>query len=305
MSLLEFFEDCGVEVYTTGKNVTAGWCNINCPFCDDPSNHLGIRYKDLRVSCWKCGGHSIEDLIIEVAECSYQEAKRLRSTLGAGQVDLSSNVEKTASSVFTTKKTLLPPESSIHFPRLHNQYLKSRGFKYRTLIKKYKLQAVHTIGRYKFRIIIPIYMNNKLVSFTSRDVTDEQEPKYLHARPEEVALKAKETIYNYDSLQKGADAFALEGPVDVWKMGDGSIALLGVRHTETQLKLLMRKEIRTLFIFFDREPQAQRIARRLGRLAAPLVRSVEIVTLQEKEDPGELTFSEVETIKDKLGFRYA
>lgn len=304
MNILEFFEEYGVEVWTEGKNVSAGWCNINCPFCDDVSNHLGIRYNDFRVHCWKCGGHSIEDVISEVAECSYAEAKRIFRTLGAGRVDPPMIVEKTASSVLTTQ-TQMPRESSIHFPKLHIEYLRSRGFKPRQLIRKYKLRAVHTIGRYKFRVIIPIYMHHRLVSFTSRDVTGDQEPKYKHALPEECIFTAKKTIYNYDTLLPGADAFLVEGPVDVWKLGDGAVSLLGVKHTMEQVRLLMKKEIATLFIFFDNDADGRKTARYFARLMAPLVKKVEVVLLEEKGDPGELKFSEVSYLKQQIGFSYA
>ena len=304
MELQEFFEDNGVEVWTTGKNVTTGWLNINCPFCDDTSNHLGICYKDLRVSCWKCGGHTIEELIQEVTECNYKEAKRVRGTLAVGRV-VYPPVDGTTPPVPLQTKTLLPPEASAHFPTLHTQYLKSRGFKYRPLIKKYKLRAVHTIGRYKFRIIIPIYMHQRLVCFTSRDVTGDQEPKYKHALPQESLITAGKTIYNYDTLLAGQDAFLVEGPADVWKLGDGAVSLLGVQHTMEQVRLLSKKDIRTLFVLFDNDADGRRTSRYFGRLMAPLVKDVEIVLLQKKKDPGELTASEVETIKDKLGFRYA
>lgn len=199
----------------------------------------------------------------------------------------------------------MPRESSIHFPSLHIDYLRSRGFKPRQLIRKYKLRAVHTIGRYKFRVIIPIYMHNRLISFTSRDVTDQQEPKYKNALPKECLITVGKVIYNYDTLLPGADAFLVEGPTDVWKLGDGAVSLLGVKHTMEQIRLLMKKKIGTLFILFDNDSDGRKTSRYFARLMAPLVKKVEIIFLEEVNDPGELTFSEVEILKDTVGFRYA
>lgn len=84
MDLIEWFEDNDLEYWTQGKNVTAGWVNIQCVFCDDLSNHLGIRLSDYRVSCWKCGGNTMANVIMAVTSCNYGEARRLLNTLVVG-----------------------------------------------------------------------------------------------------------------------------------------------------------------------------------------------------------------------------
>jgi len=303
MPLKDFFDDYGIEYWDHGKNVSPGWINIQCIFCDDNSNHLGIRPSDLRVSCWRCGGHKINKLIMEIAECSYQESQNiflsLRSSLGAGYQ--ASPLYSTASSSELSKMVSLPQECTKEFPKDHIAYLKNRGFKPEKIIKKYKLQAVHTIGKYKFRIIIPIYMNRKLVSFTSRDITDEQELRYRGASPSECILNPKEVIYNYDTLSKGSDAILVEGPIDVWKLGDGTISILGITYTRRQIIAIKKKKIRNMFILFDRGRKERLMAKKLARILAPLVKSVEVITLNKAKDPGELKVEEAELIKHQLG----
>jgi len=302
MELTEFLDDHGIEYWDHGKNISPGWINIQCIFCDDHSNHLGIRLSDLRVSCWRCGGHKINKLIMGIAECDYQKSKviytSLRSSLGAGYL---SPLYSTASSSELSKMVSLPQECTKKFPKDHIAYLKNRGFNPREIIKKYKLQAVHTIGRYKFRIIIPIYMNKKLVSFTSRDITDEQALRYKGASQSECILNPKEVIYNYDTLSEGSDAILVEGPIDVWKLGDGTISILGITHTRRQIIAIKKKKIRNMFILFDRGKKEIVTAKKLARILAPLVKSVEVVTLNKAKDPGELKVEEAALIKRQLG----
>lgn len=305
MNLIEFFEEYNVEYWDRGKNVSPGWVNIQCvfPYCDDSSNHLGIRLSDFRVNCWKCGGHSTINLIREITGCSYSEAQEILKSLGADDPYLPpKNVDNTSSAF--SDRVILPRESTTLFPTPHKEYLKDRGFNPRKLIRKYKLQAVHTVGKYKFRIIIPIIQNKKLVCFTSRDITNQQDPPYRHGSPHEVIISAKKVIYNYDTVASGGDAFLCEGPVDVWKLGDGAMSLLGVKHTEQQVKLILRKKINRLFIFFDNDKTGRRDARKLGKIMAPLVKKVEVLTLKHKEDPGELTLDEVASIKESLKFNH-
>ena len=47
-------DDLGIDYKLSGKNVTSGWIEVNCPFCGDPSYHLGISPTNL-FHCWRCG----------------------------------------------------------------------------------------------------------------------------------------------------------------------------------------------------------------------------------------------------------
>lgn len=302
MDIFEFLDEYDVEYWTEGNNVSLGWVNICCLFCDDESNHLGINLSNLRVRCWRCGEHYLTDLISEIAQCSTKEAKAIQKALLADRTVEPPILEKEASSA-KRKAVLLPTESTTHFPKMHTEYLEGRGFNPRQIIRRYKLRSCYTVGRYKFRIIIPIYLHNRLVSFTSRDVTDEQDPPYKNASSGEVILTPKRTVYNYDNIQQGGSAILVEGPIDVWKLGKPAISILGVEHTEDQILYLMKKKINTLFILFDNDRAGRKAARRLGRVMASIIKNVELIFLKDTNDPGALTLSEAEFLKRRLGFK--
>ena len=89
------------------------------------------------------------------------------------------------------------------------------------------MKACYTTGKYAYRIIIPIYENGILKTWTSRDVTNKQKERYKAATIEESAYDPVEAIYNIDNVKEYHDAFLVEGPTDVWKMGNGSMCFMG------------------------------------------------------------------------------
>ena len=48
-----------IQWWDHGKNVTDGWINVQCPFCDDHSNHMGTCIVSFMIKCWRCrrGGY--------------------------------------------------------------------------------------------------------------------------------------------------------------------------------------------------------------------------------------------------------
>lgn len=302
MNIFEFLDEYDVEYWTSGENVTRGWVNIKCPFCEDHKNHLGIKIKTLQVNCWLCGSHTTLRFIQKIVRCKWDEAKRILRSLEKDRDYKRGHrftTESRPSDIIKIKDI-----ASSHFPKLHIDYLRDRGFtRPRQLIKKYRLLSCYTIGKYKYRIIIPIYINNAMISFTSRDVTEQQEPKYKHPSLDEVVMSPKKVPYNYDSIITGGDCIVVEGPVDVWKLGDCTTSLQGITFTTEQVVHLSKKNINNLFIWFDNEGKAQRKAKELAMIMAPLVNKIENIKVRGVNDPGELSISDAISIKRKLGFK--
>jgi DNA primase len=304
MELKEFLDDLDIEYWTGGKNVTIGWINIQCPFCDDSSNHLGIRLSDLRVHCWKCGPKNLVRVVREITHKSYKEAKDIVKNIDASYHIPAESKKDRQKLLNYDNFVKIPEESTRHFPKMHREYLRKRGFKPLETIRIYKLRAVYNYGPYAFRIIIPIYKDGLIASFTSRDVSGYGEPKYKHAGPNESAIKAKHLLYGADEITKGGDAVLVEGIFDKWKLGRGSMATLGTMVSGQQMVQLAQMELRKLFIFFDNDRAGRTAARRLSRVVAPLAKQVEIIRLSGKgKDPGELTKEEAYMVMKGLRLR--
>lgn len=302
MNLKDFFEENEVKYWLSGKNVSSGWINIQCLYCNDKSNHLGIRKRDFKCSCWKCGGHYFGDVISKITGCSLKEAKKIMSELKKGTRTKTRRKDK--NDFFYQNEVVLPKEATKEFPKIHLKYLKKRGYNPRKIIEKYNLLSCYTSGRYKFRIIIPIVMNRKIVAYTSRDVTNTQRLRYLTAKESECIINPKEVIYNYDSIKENKDAFLVEGPFDVWKMGDGSFSFLGIKITSNRLINIAKKKINNLYIFFDNDSAGKNAAKKVSRILSPVVKRIHILSLKKYDDPGSLNKIEISRIKRGLDFFY-
>jgi len=300
MDIIEYLEDNGIEVKTSGKNVSPGWIAIKCLFCDDPSEHLGIRINDLKSNCWRCGNHSISKIIKQIENCTSWEARQRIN-------DLKKDIEYQEQELIISQGFHIDPNKIVKietiekgFPKIYRDYLKSRNFKPNLLRRKYNLIAGGNIGRYKFRIIIPIYEQRRLVSFTSRTIIKTEPKKYLNPQPGEYAISPKQCIYNIDSVKK--DCLLTEGPADVWRFGNGAVAIIGLAFTRRQIIILKEKKIRNLFIMMDSERQAQIVAEDIYRLLRPYVKNAEIVESNHKKDLGDFTRKEAKKLREILHF---
>jgi hypothetical protein len=89
------------------------------------------------------------------------------------------------------------------------------------------------------RIIIPIYMNKKMVGFQARAPFDidwklASVPKYYTAR----GTPKRQVIYNFGNMRKRETGIVVEGVTSVWRGGDSFGAILGASVTAKQFELL-------------------------------------------------------------------
>ena len=302
MELIEFLESNNIEYWQGGKNVSSGYINIQCVFCDDTSNHLGINKKSLKCNCWKCGSHTFVDLVMEIKSCSLKDAKEIFKSISKGDFYEENIVEKTD---LTLK---FPKNATKIFPKQHLKYLKKRGFNPNRIIRDFDLYACGFDNQdYKFRIIIPIYQMGKMVSFTTRDITGRADIPYKTAKPSESLIRPKECIFNIDTIRPGKDLILTEGPFDVMKFGQGAICFLGVKLTDERILQLSNKMIDRLFIIYDNDPMTktgQKSSKRIFEVLKFHIRKIVVVSLNKHKDLGQMSFDEIQELKRSLNFNY-
>ena len=309
-SIQELLDEYDIEYKTSGKNISQGWIGLQCPFCDDHSNHLGIKLKTYLFKCWRCGPKSASETLSAITGEDIGICKRMMLHLYGHTKSIpfyfpekGTEKQRRVSEIIRGGAVAkLPPEATSRFPELHKNYLRSRNFPPLRTIRKYKLKAVHSVGKYMFRIIIPVIMFGRIVNYTARDVTGTQEPKYMNADSLDVALPRKQCIFNYDTISPGSDAIIVEGPMDAMRLGDGACCFFGVSYTPEQLLLMKKKKIRKLFIIFDSDQTGQRTARDLAVTLSPMVQYTEKILLTKIKDPGELTPEQARLLKEQLMF---
>jgi len=293
--IISYLEDRDIEYWTDGNNVTEGWVNIQCVYCDDDSNHLGINlspYNDTHFfHCWKCGERgNITRLVSTIEHCSFIKAKSILE-------QYNTNTEYKKEKPTKVLKTLLElPHHTTAIPPEHEKYLIGRGFNPQELIEKYGLVFSTYAEKYRFKIIIPIYMNKQLVCFNTRGLNNKD--RYEACPNEEAVIPIKQTIYNIDTVKD--IAVIVEGPTDVWKLGDGAIATWGTAYAREQILLLAKKKIKLARVLFDPESNAQKQANRLAQEIGGFIPTVKVHELTNYEDPGKIPQDEAKQLMNIL-----
>lgn len=299
MNIIDLLSQNQIEYWENGKNVSQGYVNIKCPFCDDTSNHLGIRLTDLICNCWKCGPKSIMAVLQSILSMTYSDAKAMIQSLDHRAIIKPKLISRPVST-----QLKLPAEATKDFPTKHLQYLTDRGFDAKRTIVKYNLYANGFEGDYRFRIIIPISMDRKIVSFTSRDISGKSKIKYKTATAQESIIDPKQCIFNYDKIKPFQDAILVEGPFDVMKIGDGTFCFLGVKLTQERIQELFKKNINRLFLFYDNDKTGNNVIWRNKNILKKCAKKIIVLKLNNIKDPGELHQDEILDLKRKIEFNY-
>ena len=296
----KLFKDAHIK---TRDDPSRHWTHINCPFCKKPvDTHFNGGFFSLKpvFNCFRCGVHSYYDAVSLTLNISISETHKL---LESYEYILKETFEK---KVAKAEHLDLP---GYHLDENEKEYLRGRGFNVEYLESKFHIRGGGIAGDWSYRILIPIYFNHVLVSWTGRsilpkDVIEELGiPRYKNLSIEQSVINSKEIFFNLDNCN-GKEVILVEGPMDVLKMGDQTVCSLGTSVTREQ-ELFLTKRFEKVYIAFDNEPAAQEKAKHLGMNLSSAGMKVEVVNICEdfnKNDPGELTEEEVRQIKKELNF---
>jgi len=294
IDITELLDELDIDYTENGKNVSDGWIGVRCPFCDDLSNHLGIRKDSGVITCWKCGetGTIIKYLAEELH--SYKNAITVIKKAVPKKLKLKVKEEKEhAISVKLPEYTLDRPLLS------HINYLEKRGYNPKELTEKYNLKFVGNIpeSKWRNRIIVPIYYRRRLITFTSIDVLSEKS-NYMHLSDKKSVVGIKEHLYGLEYAQGHDVVGIVEGLFDKFRIGDGSVTSFGTRVTEKQKKQL--RQFRKLIILFDGDMAGRTGAYTLAKDMSPFMEVI-IGYLPAGLDPDKLDEKDIKTIKEMLG----
>ena len=283
-----------------GKNVSRGWVNLEvCPFCGDSAFHCGINLTNLGFHCWVCDEKgSVFKLLRGMEIFKGQNIGVIIAPYRETWMDTPFDALSPVKAKFARENGVfltLPKGLICDLPLPHRNYLLSRGFDPDFLSKKYKLQAVYNTGtqKYRFRIIVPIFIEGKMVSFVAAAILrSEGVVKYLNCSPEESIIPVNHCLYNYDSISD--IVVIVEGVTDVWRMGDGFVASFRKGMTSEQIVLLTQKKLKKVFIMYDADATKNAIS--LADKLQGIIPSVEVLEL-DKGDPADLTMEEAQEIR--------
>lgn len=290
--ICQYLENRNISYSDKGKNIASGWIGTTCVFCDDQSTHLGINLQSNAYNCLKCGEKgNILHLIQEIDQVPIPKAIQIFYQFqGTTLSYLDEPIHHQPPS-----QIQLPKGASKNFAGVFTNYLLGRKFNPSQIIRDYDLYCCHTIGDFKFRLIIPVYFNDQCVTFTSRDVTNKAIIPYCHCPIEKSIIPIKETLYNIDSVKD--KAVVVEGVTDVWRLGEGCVATFGTKYTKEQLVLL--SSVKKIYILYDSDAKEQ--SEKLGNDLSCFINEVEILYLDEG-DPANMDQFEALKLMKYLGF---
>jgi len=284
--IVKALEDSGVPLTTEGKHATRGWIQTECPFCTGkPGFHLGYNLSRRYFHCWRCGWKPTVAVLRELgweAEEAWRIFRQAKSARPYHQIE---REEKDR-----TLQEIKLPAGSGPLSKAARRYLIRRRFLPNRLEKIWQLRSTGPEGgKYKYRIIIPVFMDGRLLSFQARDYTGKASIPYLAPPNSQI----KRLIYGWDYVMDGS-AVVVEGVTDAWRIGPGAVATFGTGWTPEQRNIL--GTLRKALIAFDPEPQAQDRALRLAAELSMVGTEVQILEGLET-DPGDMTEEEAKELR--------
>lgn len=318
MDWLQFFDDHQIDYVTRGPNVKKDNVNIACPFCgDDPSHHMGVSLLDKGYGCWRSANHAgkkSNGLIRALLNCSFNQAKILAQQYSAADPE---SLDEAIAALMAGEQADKRPDRATELrfrgefspikakgstSRFYS-YLERRGFGDGTadLCKLYNLRCANT-GRFKDRVIIPIYQGGKLVSWTSRAIGKNVEAaRYLALSEDQGGLvNVFHTIWNWDELKHGGDLLIIvEGPFDAlkvdfygWELNTCATCTFGTAMSEEQAMMIaeVAKGFEKAVLLYD-AGATESIFRAKGLLEHTKVECGFLPP--DVEDPGEMSRKQV------------
>lgn len=252
-----------VSTYGQGRgmkhHVRPGWVGLKCPVCG--SEHLGFNLARGYFSCWRCGHLRIVDVIQWLTNVSTEKARQIRWEF---------DNEKQNRTIITRKVGDRPREAPEpmeleSLSQAHIEYLRDvRGLDWKEITDEWDLKGTrHLSGEWSWRVVAPIYddTGSRTLAYVGRAIGEDVKPKYKMTDRDDCAIDPENLIYGLHKT-RGKSVIVLEGPGDVWNIGPGSVASLGIDWSRGQANQLRHYDRR--FIMFDPDPKAQYKAQKLA-----------------------------------------
>jgi len=240
-----------------------------CIVCGDSKKNKRIkrlkisfypRYNEWMCYCWNggcdCKGISIISLYAQARSISYKQAKkyidnevfdvdriknRLRKKNNIETKELQEDIKFNVSDEWLSVND--EPQD-----RFQERYIKTlkEFIKKRFIPDDYPCFVGYT-GRYKARIITPIFINKELKYYQGRSIVDGMEPKYLNPDVDKSLI-----ISNSDKFHRNKNIIITEGIIDSWMVEDHQgTSCLGAYFSDELIKNVYEYTDEQVILCFD------------------------------------------------------
>lgn len=244
-----------IEFVETGPSTARGNVYVKCPWCQDADagHHMGISIRNpwRGFGCWKNNSHRGKNaarLLAGLLHISFESAEALLDFRSGTALEADSRLGDRVramlggddmTQITTKRKRLripkeikpLDPDGRGQSKLFVNYLVEERGYTRKQVAKlchRYELHYCMS-GPFSYRLVIPIYDEQGLVTWTGRSISKSEELRYLTlTRDEEKATKqglqpAREPITNClfnepELMQQGGRLIIVcEGPLDAMR----------------------------------------------------------------------------------------
>lgn len=290
-------EQIKTELVTTGE-----YYKVDCPYCNDTRKRLWINHlwgytDDItgNKNLWLAICYN-EDCLAEPGRrealydrlFSFQNAfLRDKIKITEGSKDSQKLIEVDYPGHVVTLDRLSPSHKA-------NSFLLCRGYNPYILGTKFQisycLEAKDNYPQADDRIVIPIYMNNILVGWQCRYIGDLNWKKTRISKYYSMPNMPRSLmLYNYDNAIKFPFVVVCEGPSDVWRVGNFSVASFGKHLSSNQIELLCKSwKGGAIVILMDGDAWDQSLELEKKLVAAKYDGHIISVRLPKDRDPGSL-----------------
>jgi hypothetical protein len=251
---------------------------------------MGIEPSSGKNNCWMCGSVKPIDIVMGLTGLSMPESYKIMKEYETGKV------YRAAVSYDDTPLTVeLPPIGKFTPPEM--MYLKSRNIQ-EDKIKLYDIRSGGVTGFFQYRIIFPIYKNNKIISATSRAIFNNP-VRYLTLPPQKELIHHKKTLYGID-FTNHESVILVEGIIDAVRGGPGFVSSFGTSITPEQILLLTK--YKKVYMIGDNDMAGEKAVKKVTTLLATLTDTevYSVVIKGSHKDVGELPESLIQELKMEL-----
>ena len=303
----QFLINNNIGYRTSGKNVSKGEYSICCPYCGEAKYHCGINPSKGLFNCWKCSEKGdIVRLVAKIKNVSFIEAKEIISPTSELKKVLEERNKVVEEPIIIPNKDFKLPLHTYRFDynitnmwqEIALNFLKDKyDLSWNDIILADLHYNVH--GRYKNSIIIPFYLNGKMVNFISRSWDKNNKKRYDNCPNELSLVNVKKMVYNYNNVKGKQQIIIVEGCFDAIKTGlRRTVALCGTEITQEQRNILIGLKAEELIILFDNDPHLISTSKKAQDLAdylSPFCKT-RVIKLPHGKDPGDMSRDEIDNL---------
>jgi hypothetical protein len=291
----EILKELGVDLAPEDHHhCTPNYLQTDCPKCSPGSKkyRLGIHRSGWRASCWVCGRLPLVEMLALLApQSSLNDLQSmLKGIVGVyPSPDQNNRFEGQVIAKNRPLNTVKPIGCGQLLP-IHKRFLERRHFDPPLLIRDWEIEGIGLSDKYSWRLFIPVLLDKKLVSWTTRSCNHDHAIRYRSAESHQESIPHKSLLYGEDRC--GTTCIVVEGPLDVWTLGKGSTCTFGIAYTADQILRIARFPIR--IICYDNEPQAQKQAVKLCNELSIFPGTTLNVVFETGKDPSRAKKQEVQ-----------